>query len=149
MPIPTAPCPPPVKPRRQLNGRKLSVVLLLFFGFLGYTAYTMKETYLVTSSHAGVGIIAGQLELFAARSQPEPLTLETAVRLLQQSHWNVATDGRGHYNLTRSGGRFVIYTRVLREGFSLNRVVVVHTREKGSEALPEAGFIARKKAGNL
>ena len=39
MPIPTAPCPPPVKPRRQLNGRKLYVVLLLFFGFLGYTAY--------------------------------------------------------------------------------------------------------------
>ena len=146
---PTPPCPPPEKPRCWFTWRKLSVGLLFLFGFLGYTAYTLKETYLVTAAHTGVGIISGQLILFAARSQPEPLTLETAITLLQQNHWDVATDGTLRYNLTRMGGRFVIFTHVLREGFFPNRVVVVHTREKGSRTLPEAEFIARKKAGNL
>ena len=69
--------------------------------------------------------------------------------MLAKESGNVATDGTGHYNLTRIGGRFVISTRILREGFALNRMVVVHTPENGSETLLEAGFIARRKAGNL
>jgi hypothetical protein len=146
---PTPPCPPPEKPRCWFTWRKLSVGLLFLFGFFGYTAYTLKETYLVTAAHVKVSIIAGQLQLFTARSQPEPLTLETAIALLQKDHEDVATDGSGRYNLIQVRGRFVIFTHVMREGFALNRVVVVRTPENGSEALPEAEFMARKKAGNL
>ena len=148
-PTPPTPSTPCAKPRRQLNGRKLAVALLLFVGFLGYTAYTLKETYVVTSSHTRLGIMGAQLDMFAARSQPESLTLETAVKFLQQDHGDVATDGTGRYNLIQMRGRFVIFTHVMREGFALRRVVVVHTRERGSEALPETEFMARKIAGNL
>ena len=75
--------------------------------------------------------------------------METAVKLLRQDHGDVATDGTGRYNLIQMRGRFVIFTRVMRQGFALRHVVVVHTKEKGPEALPEAEFMARKTAGNL
>ena len=60
--------------------RKVAVCLLLVSGFLGYVAYSAKETYLVTAAHTRVGILTGQIQFLAARHQ-EPLTLEATVGL--------------------------------------------------------------------
>lgn len=140
---------PPEGRRKWFTWRKISVFLVLLPGFLSYVAYSAKESWRVAAAHTGVAIISGQLQLFAARSAPEPLTCEAAVKLLKEDHRDVATDGSGRYNLMQIEDRFVIHTEVLREGFALKRVVVFGTPENAPEAVPEAEFMVRKKAGNL
>ena len=75
--------------------------------------------------------------------------METVVRSVKEDRWDVGTDGTHYVNVMQTGDRLVFYTFVLHAGFWLDRVVLVTSKEEGSVAIPEAEFLARKKAGNL
>ena len=68
---------------------------------------------------------------------------------MKEDSWDVGTDGTHEVNVMQTGDRIVFYTHVLQEGFWLNRVVLVTSKEEGSVAIPEAEFLASQKAGNL